>query len=291
MFSILWRRFSPLSGARNSRQSGEVQLCSGSTSSISGLCLSQGFSLPVDSREAAINWRRIPVLQATARFYLAGPSRCSLLPLSSSSRGSPQPSRASSGDRVVSPSSGGEITVSHVGQPVDRPFCDMPQRETAPVLLACPGSPGRLRGCVSPSLGRPGSLCVPSLCSGRSGDRPRTRVIAGSDDTGRTSLAREGVVCRLAASSDPTTPGSALLGQAASATPLQSVPSRRPRAEPSRVETLKRHYRKLGFSGRAARVMAGVLRESSLDCTSRDGRSSVVGVVEGALLQSTPLYQ
>ena len=27
-----------------------------------------------------------------------------------------------------------------------------------------------------------------------------------------------------------------------------------------------------------------------LDCTSRDGRSSVVGVVEGALLQSTPLF-
>ena len=176
---------------------------------------------------------------------------------------SSQPSRASSGDRVISPSSGGEITVSRVGQPVDRPFCDVPQRETAPVLLACPGSPGRLRGCVSPSLGRPGSLCVPSLCSGRSGDRPRPRVIAGSDDTGRTSLAREGVVRRLAAASDPTTPGSALLGQAASATPLQSVPSRRPRAEPSRLETLKRHYRKSGFSGRAARVMAGVLRETS----------------------------
>ena len=27
-----------------------------------------------------------------------------------------------------------------------------------------------------------------------------------------------------------------------------------------------------------------------LACTSRDGRSSVVGVVEGALLQSTPLF-
>ena len=143
------------------------------------------------------------------------------------------------------------------------PSIDVPQRKTAPVLLACPGSPGRLRGCVSPSLGRPGSLLVPSLSSGRSGDRPRPRVIAGSDDSGRTSLAREGVVRRLAASSDPTTPGSALLGQAASATPLQSVPSRRPRAEPSRVEGLKRHYRKSGFSGRAARVMAGVLRESS----------------------------
>ena len=44
---------------------------------------------------------------------------------------------------------------------------------------------------------------------------------------------------------------------------LQSVPSRRPRAEPSRVATLQRHYRKSGFSGRAARVLSGVLRESS----------------------------
>ena len=83
------------------------------------------------------------------------------------------------------------------------------------------------------------------------------------DDSGRTSLAREGVVRRLAASADPTTPGSTLLGQTASATPLQSVPSRRPRAEPSRVATLQRHYRKSGFSGRAARVLSGVLRESS----------------------------
>ena len=104
---------------------------------------------------------------------------------------------------------------------------------------------------------------LPLHCSGRLGDRPRPGVIASSDDTGCTSLAREGEVRRLAASSDPTTPGSALLGQAASATPLQSVPSRRPRVEPSRVERLKRHYRKSGFSGRAAKVMAGVLRESS----------------------------
>ena len=174
-----------------------------------------------------------------------------------------QPSRASCGDRVVSPPSGGEGTSSCVGQSVNRPVCDLPQREAAPVLLACPGSPGRLRGCVSPSLGRPGSVRVPSLCSGRSGDRPRPAVIACRNDFGRASLAREGVVRRLAASSDPTTPGSALLGQAASATPLQSVPSRRPRAEPSRVATLKRHYRKSGFSGRAARVLSGVLRESS----------------------------
>ena len=174
-----------------------------------------------------------------------------------------QPSRASCGDRVVSPPSGGESTSSYVGQSVDRPVRDLPQREAAPILLACPGSTGRLRGCVSSSLGRPGSLRVPSLCSGRSGDRSRPAVLAGRDDSGRTSLAREGVVRRLAASTDPTTPGSSLLGQAASAAPLQPVPSRRPRAEPSRVATLKRHYRKSGFSGRAARVLSGVLRESS----------------------------
>ena len=174
-----------------------------------------------------------------------------------------QPSRASCGDRVVSPPSGGESTSSCVGQSVNRPVCNLPQREAAPVLLACPGSAGHLRGCVSPSLGRPGSVRVPSLCSGRSGDRPRPAVIASRDDAGRASLAREGVVRRLAASSDSTTPGSALLGQAASATPLQSVPSRRPRAEASRVETLKRHYRKSGFLGRAARVLSAVLRESS----------------------------
>ena len=174
-----------------------------------------------------------------------------------------QLSRASCGDRVVSPPSGGESTSSCVGQSVNRPVCDLPQREAAPVLLASPGSPGRLRGCVSPSLGRPGSVRVPSLCSGRSGDRPRPAVVACRDDSGCASLAREGVVRRLAASTDSTTPGSAWLGQAASATPLQSVPSRCPRAEASRVETLKRHYRKSGFSGRAARVLSGVLRESS----------------------------
>ena len=132
---------------------------------------------------------------------------------------------------------------------------------------------------------------VPPLSSGRSGDRPRPRVVACRDDSGRASLAREGVVRRLAASADPTTPGAALLGQAAPAAPLQPVPSRRPHVEPSRVETLKRHYRKLGFSGRAARVLSWSCGSPPLDCTSRDGRSSLVGVVEGALLQSTPLYQ
>ena len=154
--------------------------------------------------------------------------------------------------RVVSPPSGGEVTASCLGQSVDRPLCDVPQRETAPVLLASPGSPGRLPGCVSSSLGRPGPVRVPSLSSGRSGDCPCPRVVACRDDSGHASLAREGVVRRLAASADPTTSSPALVGQPASAAPLRSLPPRRPRIEPSLVATLKRHFRKSGFSGRAA---------------------------------------
>ena len=142
-------------------------------------------------------------------------------------------------------------------------FATCLKRETAPVLLASPGSPGRLPGCVSSSLRRPGPVRVPSLSSGRSGDRPHPRVVVCRDDSGRASLVREGVVHRLAASPDLTTLGSALVGQSASATPLRSVPPRRPRAEPSLVATLKRHFRKSGFSGRADRVLSGVLRESS----------------------------
>ena len=164
---------------------------------------------------------------------------------------------------MVSPPSGGEVTASCLGQSVDRPLCDVPQRETAPVLLASPGSPGRLRGCISPSLGRPGSVRVPSLSSGRSGDPPCPRVVAGCDDSSHTPLAREGVVRRPSSSTDPTTSYPALVGQPAPAAPLQSLPPRRPRAEPSLVATLKRHFRKSGFSGRAAGVLSGCLRSST----------------------------
>ena len=164
---------------------------------------------------------------------------------------------------MVSSPSGGEVTALRLRQSVDRPFCDEPQRETAPLLLACPGSPGRLRGRVSSSLGRPGPVRFPSLSSDRSGDCPCPRVIAPRDDSGRTPLAREGVVRRPSSSTDPTTAHPPLVGQSASAASLQPLPPRRPHAEPLRVETLKRHFRKSGFSGRAAGVLSGCLRSST----------------------------
>ena len=192
------------------------------------------------------------------------PSRCEVSTRGEQRSGRcPQPSLASDRDRVVSPPSGGEIAVSHVGQSVARSVCDVPQCEAASVLLAIPGSTGRLPGCVSPFLGRPGPVRVPSLSSGRSGDRLCPRVVTCRDDSGRASLAREGVVRRLTASTDPTSCHPALVGQSATAAPLQSLPPRRPRIEPSLVATLQRHFRKSGFSGRAAGVLSGCLQESS----------------------------
>ena len=71
------------------------------------------------------------------------------------------------------------------------------------------------------------------------------------------------MVRRPSTSADPTTSRPALVGQSGSAAPLQPLPPRHPRVEPSCVVTLKSHFRKSGFSGRAARVLSGCLRESS----------------------------
>ena len=192
------------------------------------------------------------------------PSRCEVSSRTGQCPGrSPQPSRASCRDRVVSPPSCGEVTASCLGQSIDRPFCDVPQRETAPVMLASPGSPGRLRGCVTTSLGRLGSVRVLSLSSGWSGDRPCPRVISCRDDSGHTPPAREGMVCSLTSSTDRTTTRPALVGQSASAASLQPHPPRRPLAEPSRVATLKRHLQKSGFLRRASRVLSRCLRSST----------------------------
>ena len=64
-------------------------------------------------------------------------------------------------------------------------------------------------------------------------------------------------------STDPTTSRPPLVEQSASAASLQPLPSKRPRREPSRVETIQRLFRKSGFSRRAAGVLSGCLRAST----------------------------
>ena len=194
------------------------------------------------------------------------PSRCEVSSRAVQCPGrSPQPSRASCRDRVVSLPSGGEVTALRLGRSVDRPLCDEPQCETAPLLLPSSRSTGRLRGRVSSSLGRSGCVHVPSFSSGEWGSRLRSRVVASRDDSGRTPLAREGVVRRPSASTDPdpTTSRPPLVGQSALAASQQPLPPRRPRAEPSHVETLKQHFQKSGFSRRAAGMLSGCLRAST----------------------------
>ena len=76
----------------------------------------------------------------------------------------------------------------------------------------------------------------------------RVRDPQSLDDSGRPPLAREGLVRRPSPSTDPTTSGASVVGPVVVAAPLQQVPQRRPRAEPSRVATLQRLLRKSGFS-------------------------------------------
>ena len=73
------------------------------------------------------------------------------------------------------------------------------------------------------------------------------RVVARVRETPNLSMtlvappvAREGVVHRPSPSADPTTSGTSMVGPVVAAAPLQQVPQRRPRVEPSRVATLQR---------------------------------------------------
>ena len=176
---------------------------------------------------------------------------------------SPQPSGSGYRDRVVSPLTGGESSASLLGLTVDQPVRGESQCETSPVLFLCPGSPGSLRGCVSPSLGQPGPLRVSALSSSQKGGGSSQRDIQSLHDSGRPPLARERVVRRPSTSADSTTSRAALVGPAVAAAPLQPVPPRRPCVEPLCVATLQHLLRKSGFSRGSAIEMSGRVRTST----------------------------
>ena len=177
--------------------------------------------------------------------------------------GPAQPPQPSPGCGMVASPSGSEGPIAHVGFPLSGPVRNTSQCQAAFVLLPDPGSPGRLRGRLLSSLGQSRHLHVPSLPSGRESRGSGQRDPKSLDDSGRPSLAGEGVVRGPTPPPDPTTSGTTTVGSAATPTPLPPVPQRRPRPEPSRVAALKHLLRKSGFSRGAALEMSSCVREST----------------------------
>ena len=127
-----------------------------------------------------------------------------------------------------------------------------------------------------------------SICS--RGWWPESRDPKSLHDSDRPPLAGEVLVRQPPPPADPTPSDTTAVGPPPMSTPLPSVPRRRPRPEPSRVETVNRLSESQDFQDEL-RASCHDVSESPLHaCTSRNGSPSVVGVVEGALLQLTPLY-
>ena len=177
--------------------------------------------------------------------------------------GSPKPSGSGHCNGVDSPPSGGKGTPERVGLAVDRPVRVETQHSATGLLLLSPGRPGGSRGCVSASLGQPGCVRVPALRSARKGTVTSTAVSKLFDDSGSSSLGRQGLVRGSTAPADASTSRSASVGRRHSPAPQRSPPPRRPRVETSRMATVKQLLRKSGFSRGAASDMSRCVREST----------------------------
>ena len=177
--------------------------------------------------------------------------------------GSLKPSGSGHCNGVDSPPSGGEGTPERVGLAVDRPVRVETQRSATGLLLPSPGRPGCSRGCVSASLGQPGCVRVPALRSARKGAVTSTAVSKLFDDSGSSSLGRQGLVRGPTAPADASASRSASVGRRHSPAPQRPPPPRRPRGEASRVATVKQLLRKSGFSRGAVSEMSRCIREST----------------------------
>ena len=112
-------------------------------------------------------------------------------------------------------------------------------------------------------MGQPGHVRISTLSAGRKGGGSSQRDSQSLHDSSRSPLAGEGVVRRPSPSTDPTAFGASVVGPVVEAAPLQQVPQRHLRAEPSRVATLQRLLRKLGFSRGSAVELSGWVMTST----------------------------
>ena len=179
----------------------------------------------------------------------------------------------------------------HLGVPDERPIRSTPQCEATPVLLPHHRPSSRLQRRLASPVEQSQCVRISTLPSGREGSSQGQRDPKSLHDSDCPPLAGEVLVRRPPPPPpDTTSAGTAPVGPPPTPTPLPSVPRRRPLPEPSRVETVKRLLQKSGLSRPALRQLSRVSESPLHSCTSRNGSPSVVGVVEGVLLRSTPLY-
>ena len=212
-----------------------------------------------------------------------------------------QPSRASCGDRVVFPPSGGESTSSCVGQSVDRPVraWGNPSIDlfatcfNAKLPLYCSLVPDP-QAVFEDAFRHPWDdldlyAFPPFALVGR--------VIARVQQSLRVAMT---LVAPLWPEKEWFADLLLLLTQPPLVLPCWDRLLRQPHCNlfHQGAHALNLHSWRLSSDTTESRASREGLLESCqgssenlpLACTSRDGRSSVVGVVEGALLQSTPLY-
>ena len=174
----------------------------------------------------------------------------------------PQPPKPSAGCRVVPPPAGSEKDHPQVGVADHRPVRNPPQCEASSLLPPNPRPTSRLRGRLPPPMEGPRRTHISTLPSRENGGQSQ-RDPKSLHDSSRSPLAGEGVVRRSPPPTDPTTSRASAVGPPSAPTTLQSVPRRRPRPEPSRVETIKHLLRKSGLSRRASRQLSRCVRVST----------------------------
>ena len=136
--------------------------------------------------------------------------------------------------------------------------------QVARALLRCWGSPSIDLLATEDAFRHPwDNPDLYTLSFSRKGCSSSQRDPQSLHDSGRPPLAGETVVRRPSPSTDPTTSHAALVGPVVAASPLQPVPTRHPRAEPSCVATLQRLLRKSGFSRGSPIEMSGCVRTST----------------------------
>ena len=161
---------------------------------------------------------------------------------------------------------------------------------SCPFLLPHPGSPGGLRGSVSPSLGQPGRLRVSTLSSCQTGGGQSQGDSQSLHDSGRPSLTGEEVGRQPPPPTDRTTSRAALVDLLL----LQPHFNRFHQG----VHELNLHVWRLSSVSSESQDFCKelLLRCPAVSgpplpvCTRQSECSSVVGVVEGALLRSTSLF-